>query len=82
MEALTACAIAALTVYDMCKSIDRSMVIGELALWEKTGGRSGTWRRTDLNAGMLNNEAGREPGRPFEQAPSAIPDGAGPVVVE
>jgi cyclic pyranopterin phosphate synthase len=29
----------------MCKSIDRSMVIGELALWEKTGGRSGTWRR-------------------------------------
>ncbi|MCL6095331.1 MAG: cyclic pyranopterin monophosphate synthase MoaC [Actinobacteria bacterium] len=82
MEALTACAVAALTVYDMCKSIDRSMVIGELALWEKTGGRSGTWRRTDLNAGMLNNEAGREPGRPFEQAPSAIPDGAGPVVVE
>ncbi len=82
MEALTACAVAALTVYDMCKSIDRSMVIGELALWEKTGGRSGTWRRTDLNAGMLNNEAGREPGRPFEQAPSAIPDGAGPVVAE
>src|SRR6185436_2503699 len=33
MEALTACAIAALTIYDMCKSIDRSMTIGELALW-------------------------------------------------
>ncbi|MGH9132050.1 MAG: cyclic pyranopterin monophosphate synthase MoaC [Acidimicrobiales bacterium] len=45
MEALTACAVAALTIYDMCKSTDRSMVIGELALWEKTGGRSGTWRR-------------------------------------
>ena len=45
MEALTACAVAALTVYDMCKSSDRSMIIGELALWEKTGGRSGTWRR-------------------------------------
>jgi cyclic pyranopterin phosphate synthase len=45
MEALTACAIAALTVYDMCKSIDRAMTIGELALWEKTGGRSGVWRR-------------------------------------
>jgi cyclic pyranopterin phosphate synthase len=29
----------------MCKSIDRSMTIGELALWEKTGGRSGVWRR-------------------------------------
>ena len=45
MEALTACAIAALTIYDMCKSIDRGMTIGELQLWEKTGGRSGTFRR-------------------------------------
>lgn len=45
MEALTACAIAALTIYDMCKSIDRSMTIGDLALWEKTGGRSGHYRR-------------------------------------
>jgi len=45
MEALTACGIAALTVYDMCKSVDRQMTIGELALWEKTGGRSGTWHR-------------------------------------
>ena len=45
MEAMTACAVAALTIYDMCKSIDRGMTIGELALWEKTGGRSGTYRR-------------------------------------
>ena len=45
MEALTACAVAALTIYDMCKSSDRAMSIGELALWEKTGGRNGTWRR-------------------------------------
>ncbi len=45
MEALTACAIAALTVYDMCKSIDRGITIGDLQLWEKTGGRSGVWRR-------------------------------------
>jgi cyclic pyranopterin phosphate synthase len=45
MEALTAAAIAALTIYDMCKSIDRSLTLGELALWDKTGGRSGTWRR-------------------------------------
>jgi cyclic pyranopterin monophosphate synthase len=45
MEAMTACSVAALTVYDMCKSVDRSMVIGELTLWEKTGGRSGTYRR-------------------------------------
>jgi cyclic pyranopterin phosphate synthase len=45
MEALTACSIAALTIYAMCKSVDRTMVIGDIALWEKTGGRSGTYRR-------------------------------------
>ena len=45
MEALHACSMAALTIYDMCKSADRSMVVGELTLWEKTGGRSGTYRR-------------------------------------
>lgn len=45
MEALHACAVAALTIYDMCKGADRAMVIGELALWEKSGGRSGTYRR-------------------------------------
>ena len=47
MEALTACAVAALTIYDMCKSMDKGMVIGDIALWEKTGGRSGTYRRTE-----------------------------------
>ncbi|MDG2027994.1 MAG: cyclic pyranopterin monophosphate synthase MoaC [Acidimicrobiales bacterium] len=51
MEALTAVGIAALTVYDMCKSKDRSMVIGEVALWEKTGGRSGHYRREDVIGG-------------------------------
>jgi cyclic pyranopterin phosphate synthase len=45
MEALTACAVAALTVYDMCKSVDRSLVITDLTLWEKSGGRSGVYRR-------------------------------------
>ena len=50
MEAMTACAVAALTVYDMCKSSDRTMTIEHLALWEKAGGRSGPWRRTELNA--------------------------------
>ena len=49
MEALTACTIAALTIYDMCKSADRSMVIGDVALWEKTGGRSGTFRRSPID---------------------------------
>lgn len=47
MEALHACSIAALTIYDMCKSADKGMVIGELTLWEKTGGRSGTYRRLE-----------------------------------
>jgi len=51
MEAMTAASVAALTIYDMCKSADRSMTIGELTLWEKTGGRSGTYRRQgDLTA--------------------------------
>ena len=45
MEAMTACSVACLTIYDMCKTVDRSMVIGEVTLWEKTGGRSGTYRR-------------------------------------
>ena len=45
MEALTAATVAALTIYDMCKSTDRTMTIEQIALWEKSGGRSGTWRR-------------------------------------
>ena len=51
MEALHACSVAALTIYDMCKSADRGMTIGELALWEKTGGRSGTFRRQSTTEG-------------------------------
>jgi cyclic pyranopterin phosphate synthase len=43
MEALTAVAIAALTVYDMCKSIDRGMRIGDIRLLHKSGGKSGTY---------------------------------------
>jgi cyclic pyranopterin phosphate synthase len=45
MEALTACSVACLTIYDMCKAVDRAMVMGEIALWEKSGGRGGTYRR-------------------------------------
>jgi cyclic pyranopterin monophosphate synthase len=45
MEALTAATVACLTIYDMCKSVDRSMVIGDITLWEKSGGRSGNFRR-------------------------------------
>jgi len=45
MEALTAVAVALLTVYDMVKARDRGMEIGEIRLLEKAGGKSGTWRR-------------------------------------
>jgi cyclic pyranopterin monophosphate synthase len=50
MEALTAVSVAALTVYDMCKSVDREMVISQIQLEEKTGGRRGIYRRRDPSA--------------------------------
>ena len=43
MEALTAVQVALLTIYDMCKAVDRGMVIGDVKLLEKSGGKSGTW---------------------------------------
>ncbi len=45
MEAMTAVAVAALTIYDMCKAIDRLMTITDIRLERKSGGRSGTWTR-------------------------------------
>jgi cyclic pyranopterin phosphate synthase len=45
MEALVAVSVAGLTVYDMCKAVDRGMELGEVVLLEKSGGRSGTYRR-------------------------------------
>jgi cyclic pyranopterin phosphate synthase len=47
MEALTAVSVAALTVYDMCKAVDRGMTIERVRLEEKSGGKSGTFQRTD-----------------------------------
>ena len=47
MEALTAASVAALTVYDMCKGIDKGIIIRETKLVEKTGGKSGVWRMAD-----------------------------------
>ena len=44
MEALTAVQVGLLTVYDMCKAVDRAMVIGDVRLLEKRGGKSGDWR--------------------------------------
>ncbi len=45
MEALTAVQVALLTVYDMCKAVDRAMTLTDIRLLEKTGGKSGHWRR-------------------------------------
>jgi cyclic pyranopterin phosphate synthase len=47
MEALTAASVAALTIYDMCKAVDRSMAITDIRLESKTGGRSGDYSRSD-----------------------------------
>lgn len=47
MEALTAASVAALTLYDMCKAVDKGMVINEVRLLEKRGGRSGHWQASD-----------------------------------
>jgi len=47
MEALTGAQIALLTIYDMCKAVDRGMVISDIRLIEKSGGKSGHWQATD-----------------------------------
>jgi cyclic pyranopterin phosphate synthase len=50
MEALTAASVAALTIYDMCKAIDKAMVITEIRLESKSGGRSGDYKRSESDA--------------------------------
>lgn len=47
MEALTAVSVAALTIYDMAKALEKTMTIGEICLVEKVGGKSGEWRRAE-----------------------------------
>lgn len=47
MEALTAAAVAGLTIYDMCKAVDRAMIVGAIRLLKKTGGKSGTYIRKE-----------------------------------
>jgi cyclic pyranopterin phosphate synthase len=54
MEALTTVAVAALTLYDMCKSVDRAMQITQIQLEEKSGGKTGTWSRA-TPAGTLSS---------------------------
>lgn len=60
MEALTAVSTAALTIYDMCKAVDKDMVIGDICLVYKAGGRSGTYRRAgDRFAAEPQSTSGR-----------------------
>ena len=47
MEALTAVQVALLTIYDMCKAVDRGMVMGDVKLLEKSGGKSGEWKSSN-----------------------------------
>lgn len=47
MEALTAVQVTLLTIYDMCKAVDRGMIMSEIGLLEKSGGNSGYWKRSD-----------------------------------
>jgi cyclic pyranopterin phosphate synthase len=56
MEALVAVSAAALTIYDMCKSADRSIVIGEIRLEEKSGGRSGRYVRGESSAAKIQQQ--------------------------
>lgn len=55
MEALTAVSVAALTIYDMVKAVDRGMVIEEIQLESKTGGKSGEWMRPEEPAALCDN---------------------------
>lgn len=57
MEALTAVSAAALTIYDMCKAVDKEMVISDVMLIEKRGGKSGEFRRKELTQESIQKEA-------------------------
>jgi cyclic pyranopterin phosphate synthase len=61
MEALTAVAVAALTIYDMVKAVDRTMVIGDVRLMSKTGGRSGAYTRQE--GGRAERQKGKGQGQ-------------------
>jgi len=64
MEALTAVAVAALTIYDMVKAVDKAMVIGEICLLEKRGGKSGAYVRTGVGRASRSRPGKASRGRP------------------
>ncbi len=59
MEALTAVAAGLLTIYDMCKAVDRGMCMETIALHEKSGGKSGTWTRSSAQPRVVRKAAAR-----------------------
>jgi cyclic pyranopterin phosphate synthase len=72
MEALTAVAVAALTLYDMVKAVDKAMVIGEIYLLEKRGGKSGTYVNSSKTARLTSS---KPRGSPRQRAPGLPTDG-------
>jgi cyclic pyranopterin phosphate synthase len=80
MEALTAVSVAALTIYDMCKAVDRGMTIEDVCLVSKSGGRSGDWTRPDRvtsNADMTQADERIDSARPARGRPKGA-RGVGP----
>lgn len=70
MEALTAVSIACLTIYDMCKAIDRAMVIEDIKLMKKTGGKAGTYIRKEIKGKVISVNISKEKGvakKPIEE---------------
>jgi cyclic pyranopterin phosphate synthase len=65
MEAMTAAAVAGLTIYDMCKAVDREMTIGEIRLAKKSGGKSGTFIRKSKVSSVASYLQGRSMLRPY-----------------
>lgn len=72
MEALTAVSVAALTVVDMVKAVDKTAVVSDIRVEEKTGGRSGNWTRAAAGSSASSAEDGRE-GTDHGRAPSGDP---------
>ena len=67
MEALTAASVAALTVYDMVKGVDRGAQIRDIRLLEKSGGKSGEWRRPEVGPGVATPQAATGKPRSFRR---------------
>ena len=73
MEALVAVSAAGLTIYDMCKAIDRGMTLGEVQLVSKSGGKSGEWTRSrGRNLARLTGARRTERGEPVSHSDDGL----------